>query len=75
MFDGEQYGKIPLMLQNYILYVGLEHPCAKLVKDIKLPEVIFSKYDMCFYEHFLMFNDFKWKSSISFVDYTNSIYQ
>ena len=70
MFNGEQYSDIPLFIQNYILYMGLEHPSAKIIKNIELPEVIFSKYEMCFYDHFFMFNDFKWKNYISFVDCT-----
>ena len=70
MFDGEQYSDIPLFIQNYILCMGLEHPCAKIIKNIKLPETIYCKYEMCFYDHFFMFNDSKWKNSISSVDCT-----
>ncbi len=70
MFNGEQYGILPFFIQNYILYLGLEHPTAKLIKEIELPEIIFSKYETCFYDHFFMFHSFKWKSSTSFVDYT-----
>ena len=49
MYDGIQYGIIPLFIQNRILYMGMEHPTANLIKNIKLPEIIYSKYPISFY--------------------------
>lgn len=70
MYDGIQYGIIPLFIQNRILYMGMEHPTANLIKNIKLPEIIYSKYPISFYKHFLMFYSFKWINFINFADST-----
>ena len=71
MFDYIQYGIIPYFLQVKILKMGLEHPTAKMIKKIQIPEHIWGREEMCFYDHFLMFHSFKWISSTNFVGYTN----
>jgi len=71
MFDYIRYGDLPYEIQIMILKMGLEHPTARMIKDIKIPEQIWSREEMCFYEHFLMFYSFKWISSTSFVDCTD----
>jgi hypothetical protein len=57
MFDGIQYGDIPFFIQNYILKIGLESPTARLIKSIKLPEVIYSNQKICFSELYFLFLD------------------
>ncbi len=71
MFDYIRYGDLPYEIQIMILKMGLEHPIARIIKDINLPEQIWSREPLCFYDHFFMFHFNKWKSSISFVDYTD----
>lgn len=56
MFDGVQYGDIPLFIQNYILKIGLKHPLAIIFKqEVVIPKIIIDRNRMSFYEHFLMF--------------------
>jgi hypothetical protein len=59
MFNGIQYGIIPFFIQNYILKIGMKHPLAIIFEnEVVIPEIIFERVQMSFYEHFLMFNNF-----------------
>mgnify|MGYP003117225567 CR=1 FL=1 len=61
MFDGIQYGVIPFFIQNYILKIGLESPTARLIKNIKLPEVIYTNETISFSELYFLFLDINGK--------------
>mgnify|MGYP003136081071 FL=1 len=65
MFDGIQYGVIPFFIQNYILKIGLESPTARLIKNIKLPEVIFTNEKISFSELYFLFLDIKWRNLLN----------
>ena len=56
MFNGEPFGVLPIEIQNYILKIGLKHPVAKIFEDVEIPEIIFEREPMSFYQHFLIFN-------------------
>jgi hypothetical protein len=57
MFDYIQYGILPLFIQVYIQRLGMEHPAARLIKDIKFPEVIFSKEPLSFSQLYFLFGN------------------
>tara|TARA_R100001163_G_C5060092_1_gene196850 strand:+ start:1517 stop:1741 length:225 start_codon:yes stop_codon:yes gene_type:complete len=55
MFDYIQYGILPLFIQVYIQRLGMEHPAARLIKNIKTPEVIFTKQPLSFSQLYFLF--------------------
>ena len=52
MFNGIQYGCLPLPIQNYILKIGLIHPVAAIFKNAMPPPCVYSLYEESFYYHF-----------------------
>ena len=57
MFDYVRYGTLPLFIQVYIQRLGMEHPTAKLIKNIKYPEVIFTKHPLSFSQLYFLFSN------------------
>jgi len=57
MFDYIQYGILPLFIQVYIQRLGMEHPSARLIKDIKYPEIIFTKEPLSFSQLYFLFGN------------------
>lgn len=56
MFNGIQYGCLPLPIQNYILKIGMIHPIAAIFKNSMPPPCIYSLHGEGFYYHFFLFH-------------------
>ena len=55
MFDYVQYGIIPYTIQVTILKLGLQSPTCKIIKNLDLPILIYSREPQTFSDIYFLF--------------------